>query len=96
MREFAIRQALGADRASILALVMAQGFRTTAAGLTLGLAGAAVLTRYLESLLFGVSARAATVFGAATVVLGAVALLACWIPARRAMRVDPMIALRHE
>ena len=95
LREFAIRQALGADRASILSLVLAQGLRTTAAGLTLGLGGALVLTRYLQSLLFGVSARDATVFAAATVVLGAVALLACYIPARRATRVDPMAALRN-
>ena len=94
VREFAIRQALGADRGSILALVMSQGLRTTVAGIALGLGGAVVLTQYLQSLLFGVSATDATVFGAATLVLAAVALLACYIPARRATRVDPMAALR--
>ena len=93
-REFAIRQALGADRSSILSLVMAQGLRTTLAGLALGLAGAVVLTRYLESQLFGVPARDGTIFAAATVILGAVALLACYLPARRATRVDAMSALR--
>ena len=66
VREFGIRQALGADRASILSLVLEQGLRTTAAGIALGLGGRVVLTRYLQSLLFGVSTRDAAVFGAAT------------------------------
>jgi len=94
IREIGIRQALGADRASILSLVLAQGLRTTAAGIALGLAGAAVLTRYLESLLFGVAARDALVFAAVTLILFAVAAAACYVPARRATRVDPMVALR--
>jgi putative ABC transport system permease protein len=95
VREFAIRQALGANRASILTLVLAQGVRTTATGIALGLGGAIVLTQYLQSLLFGVSARDATVFGAAAILLAGVALLACYVPARRATRVDPMAALRQ-
>ena len=94
IREFGIRQALGADRAMILSLVLRQGLRTTGVGIGLGLAGAVVLTRYLQSLLFGVSARDAGVFAAVTVLLFAVAVLACYIPARRATRVAPMAALR--
>ena len=93
-RELAIRQALGADPRSILSLVLGQGLRTTLAGIGLGLAGAAVLTRYLQSLLFGVAPRDAIVFGASAAVLTAVAAIACYVPARRATRVDPMTALR--
>jgi predicted permease len=94
VREFGIRQALGADRGMILALVLRQGLRTTGAGIAVGLTGALVLTRYLQSLLFGVSTRDVGVFAAVTVLLFAVALLACYIPARRATRVEPMAALR--
>jgi len=93
-RELAIRQALGADARSILSLVLGQGLRTTLAGIGLGLAGATVLTRYLQSLLFGVAPRDAVVFGASAAVLTAVAAIACYVPARRATRVDPMTALR--
>jgi predicted permease len=95
VREFGIRQALGADRASILGLVMKQGLRTISAGLAVGLAGSLVVSRYLQTLLFGVSARDAGVFAAVPGVLLAVALLACYIPARRATRVDPIAALRQ-
>ena len=94
VREFGIRQALGADRASILSLVLGQGLRTAGAGLVLGLAGALVLGRYLQSLLFGVTAHDVSVFAIATSILLVVALLACYLPARRATRVDPMEALR--
>ena len=94
VREFGIRQALGADRASILSLVLKQGLRTAALGVVLGLGGALALTRYLQSLLFGVTARDVSVFAGGTIVLFAVALLACYVPARRATRIDPMIALR--
>jgi putative ABC transport system permease protein len=94
VREFGIRQALGADRASILSLVLRQGLRTAATGIVFGLGGAFVLTRYLQSLLFGVTAHDVSVFGGATLVLFTVALLACYIPARRATLVDPMVALR--
>ena len=93
-RELAIRQALGADRGSILTLVLGQGLRATLAGVAIGLAGASVLTRYLQSLLFGVAPRDATIFGAAAVLLAAVAMLACYVPARRATAVEPMRALR--
>jgi putative ABC transport system permease protein len=94
VREFGIRQALGADRASILSLVLRQGLRTTAIGIVIGLAGALALTRYLQSLMFGVSPSDPAVFAGVTALLVAVALLACYVPARRATRVDPMVALR--
>jgi predicted permease len=94
VREFGIRQALGADRSSILSLVLTQGLRTTTAGLAIGLAGSFVLTRYLQSLLFGVAPHDMTVFGGVTVLLLCVAIAACYIPARRATRIDPMVALR--
>ena len=94
VREFGIRQALGADSKSILGLVLSQGLFRTAIGVVIGLAGAVVLTRYLQSLLFGVGARDIPVYAGVTVLLIAVAALACYIPARRATRIDPMVALR--
>jgi predicted permease len=94
VREFGIRQALGADSGSILALVFGQGLRTAGVGIVLGLGGSIVLTRYLRSLLFGVGAHDLGVFAAVTGVLLVVAAAACYIPARRATRVDPMVALR--
>ena len=87
VREFGIRQALGADRASILTLVLAQGLRTSGIGVVFGLAGSFVLTRYLQSLLFGVGAHDVSVFLGVTVLL--------LMPARKATRVDPMVALRE-
>jgi predicted permease len=94
VREFGIRQALGANPRSILSLVLAQGLTRVGIGMALGLAGALALSRYLESMLFGVSSKDLPVFAAVTVVLFAVALLACYIPARRATQIDPMVALR--
>ena len=93
-REFGIRQALGADRASILSLVLSQGLRTAATGVVLGLTAAVGLTRYLQSQLFGVTAHDAVVFALVPLALLAVACAACYVPARRATRVDPMVALR--
>ena len=93
-REFGIRQALGADPRAIFSLVLAQGMRTTGAGVTLGLAGSAALTRYLQSLLFGVAAHDVSVYATVTIVLLAVATAACYLPARRATLVDPAVALR--
>ena len=95
VREFGIRQALGADRGSILSLVLAHGLKTAGLGLALGLAASYGLSRYLQTLLFGVTARDWTVFSGVTALLLAVALLACYIPARRATRIDPMVALRE-
>jgi len=94
-RELGIRQALGADRRTILRLVLGQGLRTAGLGIALGLAGAFVLSGYLASLLFGVSARDVAVFGWVTVVLAVVAVVACYVPARRATRIEPMEALRE-
>ncbi|HKT78663.1 MAG TPA: ABC transporter permease [Vicinamibacterales bacterium] len=93
-RELGIRQALGANRRSILTMVLRQGLRTTAIGLAVGLVAAAVLSRYLAGLLFEVDAIDPIVFVAVPVALLAVAAAACYVPARRATRVDPAIALR--
>jgi predicted permease len=90
-REFGIRQALGADPRTILALVLGQGMRTTGIGIVLGLAGAVALTRYLQSLLFGVGAYDLSVYAGVTILL----LGVCYVPARRATRVAPTVALRE-
>jgi putative ABC transport system permease protein len=95
-QEIGIRLALGADRRSVLRLVLAGGLRIALAGLALGLAGALALTRVLSSLLYGVGARDPLTFVVVPAVLLLVALAACWMPARRAMRVDPLAALRAE
>ena len=94
--EIGIRAALGASKGDLLRLILRSGMLMAAIGLVLGLAGAFGLTRLLANLLFGVGARDPVTIGAVGVILGAVALLACYIPARRATRVDPMIALRYE
>ncbi len=95
-REIGIRMALGADRRSVGALVVSQGARLTAGGLAAGLVGGLVLSRALVSLLFGVRASDPLTFAGVTLVLGGVALFACWLPAWRASRVDPMVALRAD
>ncbi|MGH9789366.1 MAG: ABC transporter permease, partial [Candidatus Acidiferrales bacterium] len=94
--EIAIRMALGAQRREIFKLVIGHGLTLTAVGLALGLAGAVVLTRFLATLLFGVTPTDGLTFASVALLFMAVAGLACWIPARRAMRVDPMTALRYE
>jgi putative ABC transport system permease protein len=94
VREFGIRQALGANSRAILTLVLKQGILRVALGIVIGLAGALSLSKYLESQLFGVSARDLPVFAAVTVILFTVAIVACYVPARRATRIDPMVALR--
>jgi predicted permease len=93
-REFGIRQALGADRRAIVVLVITQGLRTAGAGVLLGLVLSVALTRYLQTLLFGVGAHDVPVYAAVTTLLLAVALAASYLPARRATRVDPTVALR--
>jgi len=93
-REFGIRQALGADRSSILTLVLKQGLLTTGIGIVLGLIGAAIVSRLMQSMLFGVGQHDPIVFAGVTIVLFAVAVAACYIPARRATKVDPIVALR--
>jgi predicted permease len=95
VREFGIRQALGADRRSILVLVFRQGIATTAIGVVLGLGAAMWLTRYLQSQLFSVRPLDLPVFAGVTILLFVIAVLACYIPARRATRIDPMQALRE-
>jgi predicted permease len=93
-REFGIRQALGAEPRAILSLVLSQGMRTAGLGVVLGLAGAVALTRYLQSLLFGVGTHDLTVYGGVTALLLGVAFMACYIPALRATHVAPTVALR--
>ena len=95
-KEIGIRVALGAQAADILRLVMRQGFVLVVVGLALGFAGAFALTRYLASLLYGVSTSDPLAFSAGAVLLALAALLASYLPARRATRVDPTVALRHE
>jgi putative ABC transport system permease protein len=94
--EIGIRAALGASRSGILRLVLRRGVALTVLGLALGLGGAVGLTRLMANMLFGVSARDPTTMAAVAVVLGAVAIAACYIPARRATNVDPLVALRYE
>jgi ABC-type antimicrobial peptide transport system permease subunit len=93
-QEFGIRMALGAQRASVLNMVLRQGVTLVLVGLAIGMAGALVLTRLLTTLLFGVEPTDALTFLAVSMVLVAVAATACVIPARRAASVDPMVALR--
>jgi predicted permease len=93
-REIGIRQALGADRRSILSLVLKQGMRTAGIGAALGVAGSVALTRYLQTLLFGVDAHDVQVYAGVTLLLLLVATAACYVPARRATAVDPNHALR--
>jgi len=93
-REIGIRVALGAQRADVIRLVLSRGLGLTLAGAALGLAGASALTRFLQALLFDVSPVDPASFAVVTLVMIAIALVACWIPARRAMRVEPAEALR--
>jgi putative ABC transport system permease protein len=94
--ELGLRMALGAQTHAVLALILKQGVKLTLIGIGLGLLAAFALTRWMESQLFGVRATDALTFGVIAFALLLVALLACWIPARRATKVDPMIALRCE
>jgi predicted permease len=93
-REIGIRVALGASRREVLRLVLGEGTRPAFAGIAAGLAAAFVLSRLLEGMLFGVSAHDPLVYAAVAAALASVAALASWIPARRALRVDPIVALR--
>jgi putative ABC transport system permease protein len=94
--EIGVRMALGAQRRDVFSLVLRQGIVLVVAGIGLGLVGAVALTRLITRLLFDVSALDATTYVSTPLLLAGVALLACYVPARRASRVDPMVALRYE
>jgi putative ABC transport system permease protein len=95
-REIGVRMALGADRGDVLRLVLARALRIVIAGLIVGLAGAAGVTRVLQSFLFGVTPTEPIAFTMVTLLLIVVGLMAAWLPARRATRIDPWAALRAE
>jgi putative ABC transport system permease protein len=94
--EIGIRLALGAQTGDVLKLVVRQGLALVFAGIAIGLAGSFALTRVIASLLFRVSATDPITFISLPLLLAAVALMACWLPARRAMKVDPLVAIRRE
>ncbi|MGD0127173.1 MAG: ABC transporter permease [Terriglobia bacterium] len=95
-REIGIRMALGAERADVLRGIAAQGLRVTVVGVVAGIAGGVAVTRFLSSLLFGLKASDPVTIAGVSLILIAVALVACYLPARRATKVDPMVALRYE
>lgn len=95
-REIGVRVALGAHSRDVLGMILGQGLRTILIGTVIGLAGSLLLTRTLESMLFGVTATDPMTFAAVILILVSTALLACYLPARRAAKIDPMVALRYE
>jgi putative ABC transport system permease protein len=95
-KEIGIRVALGATRSAILREVMAEAARLTFAGLVVGALAAQLLTRFISALLFGVTSTDGLTYFGATIILAASGLVASYVPARRALRVDPLIALRHD
>jgi putative ABC transport system permease protein len=95
-QEIGLRMALGAQQADVLRVIVGHGLRLMLVGLGIGVAGALIVTRWMSSVLFGVKPTDPLTFTVVAIVLGAVAFLASYIPARRAMRVDPMVALRYE
>jgi putative ABC transport system permease protein len=95
-REIGLRMALGAQRTDVLRVIVGHGLRIFLLGLCIGVAGALVVTRWMSSVLFGVKPTDPLTFVVVALVLGIVAFLASYVPARRAMRVDPIVALRYE
>ena len=94
--EIGIRIALGARNGNVFRLVIGQGILLTVVGISAGLVTAVIVMRFMSSLLFGVSATDPVTFAVIAALLAFVAMLACWIPARRATKVDPLVALRYE
>jgi putative ABC transport system permease protein len=95
-QEIGVRVALGANSGQVLGMILGQGMRTALIGIVIGVAGALAMTRTLDSMLFGIQSNDPLTFASVTLLLGLVALLACYLPARRAATVDPMVALRYE
>jgi ABC-type antimicrobial peptide transport system permease subunit len=95
-REIGIRMAIGATQREIVRLVVFQGMTIALTGIAAGLAAAFVFTRLMRSLLFGISAADPTTFGSISLLLASIALLASYVPARRAARIDPILCLRSE
>jgi len=94
--EIGLRMALGAQKGNVFSLVIGQGMRVVCVGILLGISGAWALTRVMQRLLFEVKPTDPLTFSTVSLLLAGVALLACWLPARRAAKVDPMEALRYE
>jgi putative ABC transport system permease protein len=95
-REIGVRMALGARPADVLRMILTEGLKLVAVGVVIGIAAALMLTRLLEGMVYGVSMRDPLIFVLVNLLLVTVSLAACYVPARRAMRVDPLVALRYE